>query len=298
MTQFWEAMRGGYAELTGGGQYLALFFVALIGFYFYPGKKERIYWYYSVAMSLVLLFPVTAWVLWKYQTRFYAYGHLWALVPITGMIAYGGVLLLEMAQERCADHKLFGHKKYSGELLLAVFGLVILLAGSVTPVPQNRQETANDQKIPARQMQALEWIQENVEEPCLWAARDVLEYARAYSGNFELIYGRNMWELSLNGNTYDWYDQQVLDMYEQMEDYEFEAGQGRLGGSSAQLLRKMGQDLLDVAENKDCNVVVLPKGDKQEWTLGETVGDHFLCSFQTEAYVIFTKELSENGKVE
>lgn len=282
MTKLWEAMGGGYVELTGSGQYLALFFIAMLGFAFYKEKKEKIYWYYSLAMTLLLLVPVTAWALLKYQTRFYAYGNLWALVPLTGMTACGGVLLTELARKQCRESRLFGHKKYGGALLTGLFCLVIFMAGSMTLAPVNRDETVNAQKIPGQQAQVLEWICGNVKEPRLWAPAGVLEYARAYSGEIRLVYGRNMWELSLNGNTYDQYSEQAQEMYEQMESY----------ASTGQ----WEEAVLETAAQQGCSVMVLPKWNGKEWNPGEQMGEHFVCQTQTDSYVIFTNGIL--GKVE
>ena len=50
-------------------------------------------------------------------------------------------------------------------------------------------------------------------ELCLWAPREILAHAREFDGSVQLIYGRNMWDITLNGYTYDTYTDGLRDIY-------------------------------------------------------------------------------------
>lgn len=74
------------------GQYLGLFFAALL--FLWLGSKrvdtdKKPLFCYSIVMAVVVLCPVTAWVLLKYQTAFYTYSHLFLLIPMVLVLAWG-----------------------------------------------------------------------------------------------------------------------------------------------------------------------------------------------------------------
>lgn len=285
MREFWETVQGGYLELTGDGQFLALFFLSMVALGFYKEKKENKYWIYSLVMTGLLLFPLSAWILMKYQTRFYGYGHLWALVPVTGITAWGAVALGDMAREQLPKDSCLSRGKYGASVLTGLFCLIIFMAGSMSLMPLNRQEAVNEQKVPAAQQEVLEWICENVENPKLWAPAGVLEYARAYSGDLRLIYGRNMWDHALNAYTYDQYDETLQGLYEQME----QAAEGELW-EKEELSAAM-----ETARQKGCNVVVLPAQMAGAEKAGDQIGG-FVYRVHTPNYAIWTVETSGRGK--
>ena len=285
MREFWETVQGGYLELTGEGQFLALFFLSMVALGFYKEKKESKYWIYSLVMTGLLLFPLSAWILLKYQTRFYGYGHLWALVPVTGITAWGAVALVDMARDQLPKDSWLSRRKYGAGVLTGLFCLIIFMGGSMTLAPLNRQETVNEQKIPAAGQEVLEWICDNVENPKLWAPAKVLEYARAYSGDLRLVYGRNMWDHALNAYTYDQYDETLQELYKQME----QAAKGELWEQDEL------ETALDEAREQGCNVVVLPVQTAEAETPGDRMGG-FVCSVRIRDYTIWTGESSGQGK--
>lgn len=248
----WSAVREGFRAAKGNGQYLALFFVGLAAIAFYKDKREKQYWYYGIWMFICLLFPPCMWMLMKYQTNFYAAASLWALLPVTGMTAYGAVALLDMAERAYGKKAGFwgaGHGKHA---LAGVFCTVILLAGSLSPPSGTVDIAAAEEKIPEAQREVLEWIAEQVEEPCVWAPQEVMEYARACSGEIRLLYGRNMWEEALNAHTYDIYTEEYVFLYAWMERL--------LAGAQASPLENM-ELAVETAVQMGCNVLVLRAED-------------------------------------
>lgn len=258
MREVWAAMREGYQAVRGEGQYIALFFVCLIGIAFYGERKERRFWCYSLAVLLALFFPPSVWLLLKYQTGFYSYGHLWTLLPMIGMTSYGAVVLVDMALNRHRQKMTARHFKYHKMGLIAIFGLVVLLAGGGTPAHADAGKAENSMKMPEMQKEVLEWIYRNTEEPCIYAPQEVLEYGRAYSGDIRLLYGRNMWEPSLNAYTYDKYPEELVYLYAWME--------RQLAGTEEEYLGELGF-IVETARQYGCNVLVLEVQQEEvsEW---------------------------------
>lgn len=84
-----------------------------------------------------------------------------------------------------------------------------MLAGTVAPAAEPTARTENDSKMPSEVLEVLCTLETmenvNLQEEVLLAPDEVLEYARAYNGEFRLLYGRNMWIPELNAYTYDTY---------------------------------------------------------------------------------------------
>lgn len=254
----WNAAGEGFRAAKGDGQFPALFFVGLAAIAFYKDKREKQYWYYGILTFFCLLFPPCVWVLTKYQTGFYSIASLWALLPATGMTAYGAVALLDMAEKAYGRQTGLMGRRHGRHVLAAMFCAVILLAGSLTPVFGAPERAVNGEKIPEAQRTALAWITEHVEDPYVWAPQEVTEYARAYSGKIRLVYGRNMWEEALNANTYDVYAEECAFLYAWME--------RQLAGAQEFPLENM-ELAVETAIQKGCNVLVLRAGD--EWIEAE-----------------------------
>lgn len=56
------------------------------------------------------------------------------------------------------------------------------------------------------------------EEICLWAPKAILEYARETDASIKLLYGRNMWDQWLNAYAYDAYSEDMVSLYQWMEE--------------------------------------------------------------------------------
>ena len=143
-----------------------------------------------------------------YQTRFYDYEWIWTIVPVTGILACGGVLLLERLEMTSCGK---GRK-------LAVVGMalaVLLLCGRLG----NPSATVRDVGAQRREVaQVLEKLGEGTDDPVLlWAPKEVMEHARSLDANIHLLYGRNMWQEHLNAFSYDGYTQEQRDLYVWMQ---------------------------------------------------------------------------------
>ncbi len=83
MKNLLQAMKDGYGLLTGEGQFLVFFVLALYILWFFKKNEIKELKRYATVMLLFLLFPLTAKGLMLYATAFYGYAELWVLLPIT-----------------------------------------------------------------------------------------------------------------------------------------------------------------------------------------------------------------------
>lgn len=203
----------GWRDFVEAGKYAALFIVSA-GYLFLSrrqrGPQRRLVLYGSIAAVLCIC-PVTAAALMQYQTLFYDYPWIWSFVPLTAVIALGGTVFLTDQWEEGSGYRSFGRK---AALTLLCVGTLALCGGlgrgkADTDAVVWRQEYAAD---------VLEEVKENCgEDFCLWAPREILEYARSLDGGIRLLYGRNMWDAALNAYSYDVYSPEVREMYLWME---------------------------------------------------------------------------------
>lgn len=245
----------GWIRFTGDGKVIALFLAALLFLQMRPKKAVRgSFVLYSVVMAVCCMVPVTAALLMLYQTRFYDYEWVWSLVPLTAVTACG---FAEFLVEYWKDFKGSLWKKGLPAALLLLG--VLLLCGGLGKTVWNRQEEAQERQRAQILLKELRG-QFGDGQICLWAPEDVMEYAREIDGGIQLVYGRNMWDLSLNAYMYDVYDQSVTDLYQWMgqSDEEIPAGVGNEEGRAA--VRRCAE----TAKSKGVNCILLPENAAED----------------------------------
>jgi len=180
---------------------------------FHFGKDDRILSVYAIVMSLVLVCPLTASLLRLYATRHTPYVMLWAALPVviftayflTGVIAYAA--------------------RHRGKALIlpSIVAVCMLLLCTNLGVP-NVSYTAQTASETTEYDELISYMSDNgLTEGTVWAPSDVITYIRAYAPEYSVLYGRNMWEESLNAYTYDTYSDDLAELYEYMEDFQSNA---------------------------------------------------------------------------
>lgn len=217
----WECMRNawsGWLAFTDGGK-LAVPLIALTGYLVCRrgtrGPQRRLAVYGGIAVSLCIL-PVTAAVLMKYQTAFYDYPWIWSIVPFTALIALGGTVFLSDYLKRGKGWRTV---LYNGALILLCAGVLTLCGGPGESGEESVAERERRENAAAVLEELCVRYGEDGRECrfCLWAPREIMEYARAENGNICLLYGRNMWDVSLDAYSYDVCTQEQRELYQWME---------------------------------------------------------------------------------
>ena len=284
----------GWTDYTQHGKFAALLLMAILylgytihrrnALYVGAGSKDRnktimALWLYTGLTAFVCICPVTALFLMKYQTAFYSYVWIWAVVPQTALIAWAAAEFL------CGLWK----KRTLTNIVATVILLgIVFLSGN--PVSEwTREQTA---QIPAMDVTMQQNSETSPWETLasltkyrltesgdtgfpLWAPKEVMAAARAYSADINPVYGRSIWDASLGSYSYDTYETGQEDLYLWMSHLETtgETEYVRMDESTGARTIAFA-DCLAYAAEADVDMILLP-GNLSEETLAElqnTVG--------------------------
>ncbi|MCM1056217.1 MAG: hypothetical protein NC517_01205 [Firmicutes bacterium] len=202
----------GWLNFNRAGKLAGALLVALLFLWIYYKKiKQKEFLIYVTTVTLCCILPVTAAVLQLYQTRFYDYKWIWSIVPVTAGIGFAATLFMtEFLQDKSENDR----KRQAGAAVLLAAGLVF--CGGMGTKPY---ETCGEQSGRQQAERLLANLQERMQgkEICLWAPKSVAEYARAFDGSIQLLYGRDMWDSELTVYSYEKYPEGYYDLYHWME---------------------------------------------------------------------------------
>lgn len=201
----------GWRDYTGDGKLAALLLAVLVFLWLTRRWKRQgvLVLYTSVAVFCCIL-PFSAVFLMLYQTKFYDYEWIWSIVPLTVIIAYG---IAVFWTEYCGEYKNGGWRK-SVPLNIFLLTVILLCANPGRNLEDGIDKAEERQHARAVLKQLAMTLPEDY--ICLWAPREIMEYARETDSMFRLPYGRNIWDASLNAYAYDVYDEGTGLLYQWM----------------------------------------------------------------------------------
>jgi len=206
---YFEKAVDGIAQYGAVQHFLVLFFAVFLFVWLSEKKeiteKQNRFLVYSLLMAVVLLIPVTAVAVMIYQTAFYDYEWSWSMVPVTAVIAFGIVLVLEQKMS-----------KKKTILLTVIIAALLCLCGNQGCL----QRVPEKENFIRREMdKILEGIYEasGDRSVVLWGPSDVMQTARRNDGNIKLIYGRDMWDEKAGAYDYEAYSSELTQAYVWME---------------------------------------------------------------------------------
>lgn len=202
----------GWHSYTETGKLAALLLISLMLLWLYYKRVDRKnFLIYTTVAAGCCIVPVTAAGLMVYQTRFYDYEWIWSMVPLTAMVSFAVTLFVtEFLRDLTRGDK----RKRAGVIIMLL--AAGLLCGGMGSKPWDMTKEREERQAAET---LLTRLREHMggREICLWAPREVLEYVREYDAGIRLLYGRNMWELSMNAYSYDVYPEELTEVYEWME---------------------------------------------------------------------------------
>lgn len=235
MTELLHNAWSGWTSYNIHGKLPALLLAVLLYLWYCGKKREEVLLAYTSLMAVCCIFPVTAAFLMLYQTKFYNYEWIWSLVPLTAVTAYG--ITVFMAHDQTGGRE----KSWRNRIPAILFAAVILFfSGSLGRQVWDRREEKGQRE------QAYEVLEELTEkyspgDLCLWAPREIMEFAREAEPALRLSYGRNIWDAYLNAYAYDTYEEDVMAM-ERWMSYNSGTGEADLEAQSLEN-GKMGERL-------------------------------------------------------
>lgn len=221
----------GWQSFTDAGKLAALLAASLIFLWIsYRKVTQKTLLVYTTLTAACCVIPVTAAGLMLYQTKFYDYQWIWSLVPTTAVIAYGAVCFLNECWPgfRASEWK-------RGVPVLALLLAVLLLGSGLGKTSADGGEDA--QRRAAESILSQVRAEMQGEPICLWAPEEILEYARETDASIGLLYGRNMWDEWLNAYAYDTYPDDIILLYQWMEET---AALGHAEGAAEQVETALG----------------------------------------------------------
>lgn len=213
MRKLFDDLGTGLVSFVEDGQFLMLFMVALLLLWLIGEKEKKEFRKYALVMLILLLFPLSAKLLAVYQTNFYGYENMWELLPVTALLAYG--LVTASFQMVSAMTREYGRWKSAVSkakeiacqvLAVAVLTAVLFLCGTLTVGKEMGARAEGVDKLPADVEEVLDLLEIPADSQVMLLAPDaVMSWARIYSGDILLPYGRNLYEPALSAYTYDTY---------------------------------------------------------------------------------------------
>lgn len=172
---------------------------------------------YTSLMTAACICPVTAVCLMLYQTRFYNYEWIWSLVPVTAVIAAGGSVLLDKMWE---DYTYPKKNRYLRAAAFTAAVVALFFFGGSMGQWSWYDDVTGDGRAQVEVVLEQMVAEQAGEEIFLWAPKEVMACARAYSGEIRLLYGRDMWDAALGAYTYEVYDETRQELYQWMSQAE------------------------------------------------------------------------------
>ena len=172
---------------------------------------------YSVISSVLLLLLPTAFLMRKFQTVFFTYTTLWVMVPVIPVTAFcltAGI------------PEIMKLKKSTRIITFILIVCLLLCCGNMGKLSKSGKELPNLKEeeitigdcIPI--LQRLDEIAVSAasegDDFVFLAPPSITEYARQYSGNIKMLYGRDIWDGSLAAYNYNSYSEECLSLYNWM----------------------------------------------------------------------------------
>lgn len=290
MAGFFQSLKNGYSSLTGSGQFLMLFMVSLLLLWLVKEFAKKEFRRFATIMLLLLLCPFSVKLLLLYQTPFYGYENLWALLPMTVVLACAAVVAVSKISSWYITERGRLRKAVSGRrervyeaLAAAVFALLLFFCGTMTSAKGLTEQDYDGDKLPkeAAEVFALLEISEG-EDVFLLAPDDLAAWARIYSGHILLPYGRNLWEPELSAYTYDVYKGDMEELHNWVN------GTLMTGSQGEEALREE-EMLLSYCASAGYDYLVFSweRGNGENLRSAMANQNEYTYFAQTDAYVIY-----------
>lgn len=290
MAGFFQSLKNGYSSLTGSGQFLMLFMVSLLLLWLVKEFAKEEFRRFATIMLLLLLCPFSVKLLLLYQTPFYGYENLWALLPMTAVLACAAVAAVSKISSWYITERGRQRKTVSGRreriyeaLAAAVFALLLFFCGTMTSAKGLTEQDYDGDKLPkeAAEVFALLEISEG-EDVFLLAPDDLAAWARIYSGHILLPYGRNLWEPELSAYTYDVYKGDMEELHNWVN------GTLMTGSQGEEALREE-EMLLSYCASAGYDYLVFSweRGNGENLRSAMANQNEYTYFAQTDAYVIY-----------
>ena len=183
MSEILKIIQRSYYNFNAAGAIYALFLVALLYIYLKKDNQEdkKLFFYPSIVCAILVLCPVTAWLIMDFFLGREVYWRIWWLFPILPTVAYVGVQVVISQKE----------KKYQ-RVVIIFLSIIIAISGKSIYTSETMRKPENLFKLPTDVLEISDIIaaDNNNEEVYIIVSHDLIEYIRLYNPNIKLLYGR------------------------------------------------------------------------------------------------------------
>ena len=159
----------------------------------------------------------------------------------------------------------------------------MLLAGTTAYTRNQYKIIENAEYIPDSELEMIlkveEYRQQNeMETVLLWAPQDIMKYARVYSGNIYLLYGKDLWLESMDSQMHQIYEEWQREAYIYME--------------NAPLYL---EEIAEVADTRGCDVLMFSREvfDMYQTELPEYLGEgQYVYDESGRDYILYVRRHS------
>ncbi len=215
-----SAWLNGLTQYTSGAKLLGIHAILLLALLCFPGLRKYLSGRGKTLLAtagiwaLLCLFPFSALGLLWYQSAYYDYTALWEPALLIPVCALGlGTLMAELLLYRREHAEDTSFKnKICPPLTVVLLLLIAFLCGDAGLGNWKSGGLQGDAaQLEALRAELLTLKEDGSDKPVVWAPREVLSYLPMAGADFTLYYGRDLWDASLAGFTYDTYDQERQD---------------------------------------------------------------------------------------
>ena len=168
---------------------------------------------YAGAASVLVILPPTAWALSLYFTAYDSYAMFWSIVPVNLLIAFTGCTAFFAYEEKLRSLSL-----PMRAALLLLLTAAVLLCGDCGQGLWRRDAAPKEEPDPVKELRSR-----YPEGTYLLAPDDIQAAVRIYAPEFQTLYGRDLWDPSLQGYTYDKYSEEIALCRDALTDFRYYA---------------------------------------------------------------------------
>ena len=259
-------------EMAGGSEGLsALFLTGLIALWyskFNKGTESGYLFWYALAILLVVINPLYYFGVNQYLPELQEHNMMLWLLPTTPVIMYVCVSATSLVKKRI-DKVVFGFAMV----------IILILAGTTSYTGNGHAFIANASYIPQSEYEMITIIEEYRKENqmpnvMLWGDQEIMQYARTYSGNINLLYGKDLWLGSQDTQLHQIYDEETINAYREMEHAPF-------------FLPEIGSTALE----RGCDILVLTQNDfaLSGIEIPKQISDVFVLYSSSSKYLMYVR---------
>lgn len=259
-------------EMAGGNVgFTALFLAGLFALWNSKYRSKSItgnlFWY-ALMVLILIISPLYQEFALKFLPELMRDNMFLWILPTAPVILYVAVSAIE-----------YGQGKWNQIFLVIGMVALLVLAAMTSYTQSDRQVIENNHYMPDAEYEVvlqLDNYREEMRENTIlvWGDANIMQYARMYSGKLYTLYGKDLWQGSIDSQMHQIYENWYYVAYEWIE-------------NPADHLHEIGE----LAAEKDCDVLVLNRSKlkTKDSDLIDVIGEDYYLYYIGEQYLVYAR---------